>query len=497
MRWNSFLRLLSISRISILGASMVTAAFISDMLLIVAEAFLFTGNPYIGIINYMILPVFIVAGLVLIPLGMFLRLRRLHRPLNLATLQRLARFGILQHPGAIAKTVALLTIINIIAFSILGYRGYHYMDSTAFCGQACHSVMSPEFTAYKRSPHSQVECVQCHIGPGATWFVKSKISGAWQVVAVTFNLYDKPIPTPIDNLRPARDVCESCHRPELFQGNLIRVIRHYTPDRDNTVTYTILNMRVGGGGDSLHQASGIHWHVAGNHQLKFYAPDHRRENIQWIEDAKSDGSKRVWTRPDSRISESDIDPAKLRTMDCVDCHNRPTHIFQSPDIAIDEAMAAGELDHDLPWIRRVAQQVITQPYATQTDAMEGIEKQTLHIYQEEFPDVWNADQPRIIKAIGVLRRIYSENVFPGMKINWNTYASQIGHPGPGAARCFRCHDGQFRSDNGKGQPIVLDCNACHYVLASDSKDPSVLWLLQRDTRLYGNQSPSPPATVKP
>ncbi len=498
MRWViPFIRLLSISRLAILGASLVTASFFSDIFLIVAEAVFFAGNPYIGIINYLILPVFIVLGLILIPIGLYLRLRRLHRPLSLETIERLVHFGVLQRPGAITKTVTLLTLINLVAFGVIGYRGYQYMDSTAFCGQVCHSVMNPEYSAYKRSPHSQVECVQCHIGPGATWFVKSKISGAWQVIAVTFNLYDRPIPTPIDNLRPAREVCESCHRPELFQGDLIRVIRHYLPDHNNTPTYTVLNMRVGGGGDILHVASGIHWHVAADHEVKYYAPDHRRENIQWIEDIRPDGSKRIWTRPGSTITEADIDPSKLRTMDCVDCHNRPTHIFLPPAQAVEEAMAADQLDPTLPWIRKVAEQVITQPYVTQEDAMQGIQRQTREIYQKQYPDVWKADQPRIEKAIAALQQIHRENVFPSMNITWNTYTTDIGHPTPNAARCFRCHDGLFRDDQGKGKPIPLGCDTCHYVLASDSRDPSVLWLLQRNPVFYGNQTQQAPTMPKP
>jgi hypothetical protein len=498
MRWIiPFIRLLSISRLAIVGASMVTAFFLTDLFLFVSQMLFQREHPYSGIVIYLILPNFIVLGLLLIPIGLFLRLRRLRRRWSLKLIQRLTRFGVLQRPGTALKTIALLTLINIVAFSVLGYSGYQYMDSTAFCGQVCHSVMDPEYSAYTRSPHSQVECVQCHIGPGATWFVKSKISGAWQVVAVAFNLYDRPIPTPVKNLRPAKETCETCHRPELFQGNLIRVIRHYLPDQNNTVTYTVLNMRVGGGGDALHQAGGIHWHVAASHQLRYYASDSHREKIQWIEDIASDGSRRVWTRAGSNISETDLDPAKIRSMDCIDCHNRPTHIFLPPVQAIEEAMTAGRLDPKLPWIRKVAEKVITQPFTTQDDALRGIADQTRQIYQQEYPDVWKSDQARVQKAITVLQRIHKENVFPSMNINWNTYPSEIGHPSAEAARCFRCHDGLFRENNGQGASITLNCDSCHYVLAADSRDPSVLWLLQRDTRLYGTQPAQPPSMPKP
>jgi hypothetical protein len=71
--------------------------------------------------------------------------------------------------------------------------------------------MEPEYTAYQFSPHAKVGCVQCHIGSGADWFVRSKISGSYQLYAVAFKKYPTPIPTPIGNLRPAQETCEQCH----------------------------------------------------------------------------------------------------------------------------------------------------------------------------------------------------------------------------------------------------------------------------------------------
>ena len=108
------------------------------------------------------------------------------------------------------------------------------MDSVTFCGQTCHTVMQPEFTAYQNSPHSRVECVKCHIGPGAAWFVQSKLSGVGQVFAVTFNTYPRPIPTPVHNLRPARETCEACHWPQKYGEDRLRVIHKFADDETNT-----------------------------------------------------------------------------------------------------------------------------------------------------------------------------------------------------------------------------------------------------------------------
>lgn len=490
-----FVRLIRISRIATIGASLVTAAFIADVLLIFASPALLEGNPYAGIVTYMVLPGLLMLGLVLVPVGLVLRLWRFrHRP-KLETMRRLMRFGVLQQPAAITRTIVILTLINVTTFVIISYGAYHFMDSTTFCGEVCHSVMHPEFSAYQRSPHSQVECVECHIGPGAEWFVKSKISGAWQVISVNLDLYEKPIPTPIENLRPARDVCESCHRPAMFHGNLVRTRTHYVPDEKNTPTYTVLNMRVGGGGDRLRQASGIHWHVANDHQLRYYASDHDREKVEWIETVDVDGTKRIWTRPNSKLTEADIDSDELRVMDCVDCHNRPTHIYLPPVEAIEQAMTTGQLDPTLPWIRKVAEQVITDRYETNELADAGIADRTRQIYQEQYPEVWQNDEARIETAIAALQQIHHENVFPSMNIQWNTYVSKIGHPTQQTAGCFRCHDGQFRDEQGQGTPITLDCNACHYILAAESRDPSVLWLLNRDDRLYGSEQRAKPPSM--
>ena len=120
------------------------------------------------------------------------------------------------------------------------------MESTQFCGQTCHSVMDPEYTAYQRSPHARVACVECHIGPGAPWFVRSKLSGSYQVLAVTFNLYPRPIPTPIHNLRPARETCEQCHWPERFSGDKLVIRTKYADDEKNSATKTVLLVHIGG-----------------------------------------------------------------------------------------------------------------------------------------------------------------------------------------------------------------------------------------------------------
>ena len=147
--------------------------------------------------------------------------------------------------------LVFLTFANIIVISLAAFRGVEYMDSPQFCGQVCHTVMQPEFTAYQNGPHARVACVACHIGPGAPWFVKSKLSGTRQLFAVALNTYPRPIPSPVENLRPARDTCEQCHWPEKFTGDVVKPLREYADDEANTESTTTLRLHIGSGSDVM------------------------------------------------------------------------------------------------------------------------------------------------------------------------------------------------------------------------------------------------------
>ena len=187
------------------------------------------------------LPAPFFAGLILIPLGIWLKRRREQR-----TGIYPAGFPgpALEQPGTAQAGLFHLftTVVNIVIASQLSYGAVNYMDSVTFCGKTCHTVMQPEYTAYQDSPHSRVECVKCHIGPGASWFVRSKLSGVGQVFAVTFNTYPRPIPTPVHNLRPARETCESCHWPQKYGEDRIQVISKFAEDETNS-HQTVLLMR--------------------------------------------------------------------------------------------------------------------------------------------------------------------------------------------------------------------------------------------------------------
>jgi hypothetical protein len=326
--------------------------------------------------------------------------------------------------------------------------------------------MDPEFTAYSRSPHSRVACVQCHIGPGAGWFVRSKLSGAWQVVSVTFDLYPRPIPTPVQNLRPSRDTCEQCHWPTRFVGDRLRVLTHYADDEASTPKKTVLLMHVGGG----EVGHGIHWHVSSGVRIRYEA-DPKRDKVQAVEVTHPDGKMdRYEAAHDDKDPPPDPSTLAWRTMDCVDCHNRPTHQFRPAELEVDTALDDGRIDRSLPFVKREALKAVTAQYPSRQAADEGIRTALSSFYEKQYPQVWAAKKDAVLAAAGTLADAWGRNVWPQMNIGWGTYPSELGHEQ--TEGCWRCHDESHATKDGK--TISQDCETCHAVLADKEESPAIL-----------------------
>ncbi|NNF17805.1 MAG: cytochrome C, partial [Gammaproteobacteria bacterium] len=342
------------------------------------------------------------------------------------------------------------------------YKGVAVMESVEFCGLACHSVMEPEHTAYQRSSHSRVACAECHIGPGADWFVKSKLDGAWQLVAVAFDLYPRPIPTPLHDLRPARETCEQCHWPTRFVGDKLTISKHYAEDENNTELTTALLLKVGGG--ETGQSHGIHWHVDEGVKIR-YRSDLSREDIYEVEFTNGDGETKIYT--DRRAPE---EGGEWRTMDCVDCHNRPSHKYYAPDFEINRAIRTGLIDRSLPFVRREALRVIDAKHSSHEEARSVIATELTNFYTENYPEIATKDAAKINAAAETLGDLYALNVFPNMKVWWNTYPEHIGHEQ--SEGCFRCHGRRLRTED--RETISKDCETCHTILADEEEDPKLL-----------------------
>lgn len=465
---HDFLMAVTRHPVSLLGAAITSASAAMFLTLFVAESLGVHGGPYLGIISFIVIPSLFVFGLALIPAGTWLQRRRVRLGGETAGFLPIIDLNV-NRTRNLALLVVALTMINVVVLAVATYKGIEVMETTAFCGQTCHSVMNPEFTTYQRSPHARVACVDCHIGPGADWFVKSKLSGSWQLVSVNLNLYPRPIPSPVHNLRPARETCEQCHWPNKFVGDRLKIITHYQDDEANTQVKTVLGVRVGGRQGTISQ--GIHWHVDPGVQIR-YRSDEKRENVYEIELSKADGTRKRFVGPEASTPAAKSEA--WRIMDCVDCHNRPTHIYRMPQTELDRALEEGRIARSLPFVRREGLKALQLDYPSQEEARSKIGETIRGFYGANYPALVASAKDTIDAAATALSDIYCWNVFPSMNIRWGTYPNHIGHQyTPG---CFRCHDGDHKAAD--GDAISQDCGTCHAVLAMDEPDPPILKELQ-------------------
>jgi hypothetical protein len=455
---------LSNNWISLLGVVIVTTATVFWFFMLPTTVRGDAANPYFGILVYLLLPSAFIGGLILIPIGIWWRRRSERASGKLPTsfppltfrnveLRRLVTF------------IGVTTVANVIIAGQLTYSAVNYMESVSFCGQTCHTVMQPEFTAYQRSPHSRVECVKCHIGPGAGWFVRSKLSGVRQVFAVAFDTYPRPIPTPVHNLRPARETCEACHWPQVYGGDRLRVIAKFADDEANTATKTVLFMHIGGGNGT----QGIHGaHMGPGIRVRYAPADEKRQNIPWVEHTDAAGKVTTYTAADAKGAMPGNLP--VREMDCMDCHNRPSHAYEMPEPAADRAIAAGGISAALPFAKKTSVAILRAAYSTRADAESRIPAAFISFYREKYPAIWSEKQAEVEHSARALLAIFQRNIFPEMKVTWGAYPNNIGHNDfPG---CFRCHDDNHAAST--GAKITQDCGACHNMLAMEEPAPKIL-----------------------
>jgi hypothetical protein len=446
---------------SLTGLVIMLGGLFSFFLLFLIDALAHGSNPYIGVLTYLVAPTFLVIGLILTVIGLLLRRRKFIKAAGVApSLQiDLAR----PHDRKVMAIFLGGSVVFLLIAAMGSYHTYHFTESTTFCGQTCHKVMEPELTAYQHGPHARVSCTECHIGPGATWFVKSKLSGTYQVYAVMAKKYPRPIPTPIENLRPAQETCEQCHWPKKFVGNIDKTFNYFLTDPTNSPFAVRLLLKVGGGDPTHGPVGGIHWHMNVGKKIQYLAidktnaagqvePRDARQTIPWVR--MIDNNLGVVTEFRTPRFTNAVNPDQIRTMDCMDCHNRPAHVYQAPNTAVNLAMNLNRIDPSIPSIKSNAVYMLTQKYKDETEARQQIATR-LH---NSAPN-----HPRIAEAIEAVQQIYRDNFFPHMKVNWKTYPDNIGHmvwPG-----CFRCHDGLHKTADGKQSIKASDCNACHVILA--------------------------------
>lgn len=453
--------------VSLIGAAITTLTAILFFVLLGIHAVGFESGGYLGIVTFLVLPGIFALGLALIPLGLWLDRRRTRKAA--ASGIPVPGFPILNfnrpRVRAVAVTVVALTAVNLVVMSVGTYKGVQVMHSAEFCGATCHTPMGPEWAAYQQSTHSSVACVDCHVGSGIVHFAKSKLNGVNQLVGVVTDKYARPIAPPTDHMRPAAETCGHCHEQRRDFGDKLKVLKQYEDDEESSEKSTVMLMKNGGLRDG--KWTGNHWHANPDQKIRYLA-DAQRQNVHTVELTAADGTKKLFRTKDAPAAPAD--DAQWRTMDCLDCHNRPAHVFRKAEGELDTALSRGLISRELPFIKREGLRLLEGDYGTHEEACRKVDQGLRAFYEKEYPDVAKDKAKELAAASDALGRIYTRNVFPEMRVAWNTYPDFKSHDG-----CYRCHDNEHKTDEGK--KISKKCEPCHEVLATEEEDPEVLQVL--------------------
>ena len=372
-------------------------------------------------------------------------------------------------PFAIAGVLTLIVLYGSV-------QAWTYTNSSEFCGTTCHT-MPPEYSAYQRSPHARVQCVECHIGRDVVTTQFTRKAGDLRHVVLTIT-QDYEFPIHSRAMRPARDSCEKCHFPEKFSDDSLREIRHHEGENnDSESTYLVLKTGGGTGREGL--GRGIHWHI--ENEVYFLSTDELEQDIPYVRTVDAEGNTKEYYDIAADFGPEDVAGSTLKQMDCITCHNRITHSLPDPETAVDQALTKKILPKDLPHIYDQSVALLSEPYADQQEAIDGINALP-EFYAENYPDIFAEREDEIRQAAASLVEIYGQLVFPEQKLDWTTHADNLGHKDfPG---CFRCHDGKHLT--GDEQAIRLECNLCHSMPVVTDKSTLV-------TNLEIGKGPEPPS----
>jgi hypothetical protein len=434
--------------LAIAGALITTASAVVFVALVIAMLLGMLENPYAGLVVFVAIPLAFVIGLALIPIGVRLERQKLAKTGKSADWP-VVDFRLPQVRRA-ALLITALTAVNIVIILLAGYGTLHWMESPGFCGQACHTPMHPQFTAWQGAAHARIACVDCHISEGAKGFVHAKLNGVRQLVHVATNSVPKPIPPGAEMPEGAQAVlCIGCHQPDRVPGDQIRLIREYADDEENTETLTILQMHLGSTSVSGHA---IHRHADPANRIEYVATDEGRQTIPYVRVTDAKGNVKEYAAPDAT---DQVRSAPRHTMDCMDCHNTVGHpVAPTPEKAVDGAIAAGLVSRKLPFARREAVKLMTAHATDETDAGGAVERGFRDFYE---PRKASTDQQLLTRAATELQELYRSNVFPAMKVTFGSYPNNKGHITSNG--CMRCHDDSHEAKD--GSKISGDCDYCH------------------------------------
>jgi hypothetical protein len=445
--------------VSVVGLVMVVfnAGFI--LFLSAVEMLSSRPHPYADLVIWLVLPGLVFIGLIII----FIGIRREKRKEREGKREERRLLTIdFNDPVHRRSAIALLTgfLLLSLLYSFAGYKTYEFTETETFCGMMCHRVMGPESRSHAYSVHAKIPCVDCHVGSGARYFLISKLKGTRQLFDVMFDRYPRPIPTPVRDLRPSQDVCENCHGPQYRINQRLESRTYFLADKQNTRKTINLLLLMGRTTGMPDRPPKMHWHYSTTEEIVYSATDPARSVIPWIKVKRLDGTERIYRITGAEMSDAEAARTGPRRMDCVDCHNRPGHPYNPPDVIVNALLSLKLVDPDLPGIKGMAVEALDAEYASREDAMKGINSTIRDFYKKTYT-AWSAEKEKAVaSSIAALQRSYDRNYDPTMKVNWKNFPSNQGHLfSPG---CFRCHDGKHRSDD--GAVLSRDCSLCHLLI---------------------------------
>jgi len=425
----------------------------------IVEAFSRRAHPYADLVIWLVLPALVFLGVVLIIIG--IRRERRREREGRAAEPRLLVIDF-NDPGHRRTAIILATAFLLLSllYAFAGYKTYEFTESETFCGSMCHQVMGPEMRSHAYAVHAEIACVDCHVGPGAKYFLLYKLKGTRQLFDVLAKRYPRPIPTPVADLRPSQDVCENCHGPKYQINQRLESRTYFLSDKKNTKKTINLLLRMGSADMKTERPPKMHWHSSTTEEIVYAAANRERTVIPWIRVKRLDGKERVYRSTDTPLADAELNKAEKRKMDCVDCHNRQGHPYRPPDVIVNALLSVKLIDPELPEAKSVAVRALDGAYASREEAWERIAASVREFYQKSYPAVASNSEAAITGAIKALQSAYERNYDPHMKVSWKNFPDNQGHRfSPG---CFRCHDGKHRSDD--GAVLSRDCSLCHLLI---------------------------------
>ncbi len=441
----------------IVGAALFVASGVSLVFLVVVDIMQGHADPYVGLFTYMVLPVLAVIGAVLFGLGRLLRNRAMARGEEAASIT-FFDFSHVESRQSILMITGLIAGAGVFSLSAVGIRSIEYTESESFCGEVCHTVMEPQYTAYQHAPHANVACVVCHVGEGAGSFVRAKLQGMKQVWSVATNSYPRPIPTPI-HMGSAEEICQACHWPDRDVGIKPVRRRYYLTEGFEQPWAIEMSVKVGGGTRESGFTEGAHWHMNLDGKVEYAAADEQLQEIAYVKWTTPEGDEIEYLNLDMDSPETYADGAEMHEVDCLTCHNRPAHKFTTPVESLNRMFDNGTLDPDVPGIRWLALEWLAGEYESSEEALTAVDEDLRAGVADEDEEWAAANVAKIDATVVALQNIFARTQFPAMKADWRSYPDNNKHwSSPG---CFRCHSGNMASED--GDEISWSCDTCHTI----------------------------------